>query len=387
MKPVSIDYMLQDVNSRIAIISWRLVAPRVSRCGIFQFEDVLAQIDAVDIVAPQASLADPRWALKLTTAARRARLPTKWLAGRRIPPLRKEYDLLFVVCESAADLKHMGPLEPWLERSRKSICYLGEMWRNQTPKKGSAGARCLAQFDHVLLTCFGTIEALSQEIERPVSYLPPAVDSLFFCPHPQPPQRCIDIYNMGRRSESTHRATKALAAERNLFYLHDTLRGNNFADPVEHRRLLAQLIMRTKYFVTYPGKVDLTKSTKGQEEVGGRYFEGAAGGAVMIGRAPETPMFARYFDYEGAVIEMPYGTEDVASVYDALESQPEVVERIRLSNVVHSLTRQDWAYHWKEVLRELGMEPLPQLAARTDRLRGLAAAIESNELPSVSAKA
>jgi hypothetical protein len=272
----------------------------------------------------------------------------------------------------------MRQLEPWLQNCRKSVCYVEEMWREE-PKTRRKLVRQLAKFDHILLGCYDSIEPLAEEIERPVTYFPPAVDSLAFCPYPDPPERCIDIYWMGRRTDLTHEALRALASDRSLFYLYDTIRGNHPVDYREHRRLLAELIMRTKYFVANPAKRnDVPGSTHGQQELGSRHFEGAAGGAVMIGKVPETPVFAKYFTGEGAVFDMPYDTDDVASVYDTLESEPQAVERMRLANLRQSLLKHDWAYHWREFLPKVGMEPLPQLTARIEHLGNLAAAIRSD---------
>jgi hypothetical protein len=248
------------------------------------------------------------------------------------------------------------------------------------PKRGETLARELGKFDRIMVSSYECVEPLADAVERPVTYCPPTVDSLAFLPYPDPPERCIDIYGMGRRSQSTHEAFKALASKRHLFYLYDTVHAKA-ADISEHRALLAQLIMRTKYFVANPGKIDQPELLQGQEELAARHFEGAAGGAVMIGHVPNTPAFAEYFGYEGAVFHMPYGTEDVASVYDALESTPDAVERIRLRNVTQSLLRHDWAYQWRDLLVNLGMEPLPQLSARLEQLRTVAASI--NPAPGV----
>ena len=365
-----IKYVCEGENSRVAIVSWRGLWPIISRCTLFEFEDVLAQIDAVDIIAPQASLQDPRWARILREGARRARMPARLMSGWHTRRVQKEYDLLFVVCESVADLRHMGPLEPWLECSSRSICYIVEMWRDNIPKRGTSDARRLAQFDHVLLSWSGTTEKLSQEIGRPVGFFPPAVDSLFFCPSPEPLERCIDVYYMGGgRSESTHSAVKALSNRRKLFYMYDTRHGNSFTDPTEHRRMLAEFLKRTKYFFAYPGKVDRPSVTKGQEEVGARYFEAAASGAVIIGQAPVSPIFARYFNYEGAVIDLPYGSADIESVLDALESDQDYIAQIRLNSITNALTKHDLAYHWPDVLRRVGMEPLPKLRDRVAQLQ------------------
>lgn len=369
-----LEYVQRSAEARVAIVSFRRLFPLMSRSGLFQFEDLIAQIDAVDIVAQNASMAEPIWRQRMSRAALMLGAPTVPSLRAPVPHLDKEYDLLFVACESAGDLVELGQLDPWLKNCRKAVCYIGEMWNAQRPGKGTTLAAKLGKFDHILLSSHGSTEFLADLIDRPVTYVPYAVDSLAFCPYPDPPERCIDLYSMGRRSELTHRAMQALASERNLFYLYDTV-GNNNVDHTAHRRLLAEFIMRTKYFVAYPGKVNQPELLRGQEELAARHFEGAAGGAVMIGQAPDTPMFAKYFDYEGAVVDMPYDTEDVATIYGALESDREALERTRSMNVTRALLQHDRAYQWQELLANIGMKPLPQLSARIQRLRDLAASI------------
>ena len=55
----------------------------------------------------------------------------------------------------------------------------------------------------------------------------------------------------------------------------------------QHRELFANMAKRSRYFLVSPAKIDRTDETRGQVEIGHRYFEGAAAGAVMIGQAAE----------------------------------------------------------------------------------------------------
>ena len=78
-----------------------------------------------------------------------------------------------------------------------------------------------------------------------------------------------------------------MARETGLFYLHDTIAGSQAINSKEHRALFAKLAKRSRYFIVNPGKIDEPELTGRQIEIGNRYFEGAASGAIMVGERPE----------------------------------------------------------------------------------------------------
>jgi hypothetical protein len=108
-----------------------------------------------------------------------------------------------------------------------------------------------------------------------------------------------------------------------------------------------------------------------QEEVGFRFFEGAAGGAVMIGDPPDVDSFREHFDWPDAVIHLPYGSADVGDLIADLDRQPERLARIRRDNLANSLLRHDWACRWRDVLQTVGLPTSPKLASREAGLQQL----------------
>jgi hypothetical protein len=102
-----------------------------------------------------------------------------------------------------------------------------------------------------------------------------------------------------------------------------------------------------------------------------RYFEGAAGGAVMIGSKPPVPEFLTHFDWSDAVIEIPRDPQDMSAILADLYAQPERLARISRANAIQSLKRHDWAYRWAEVLTIMGMTRSPKLDHRLDKLKRL----------------
>ena len=119
-----------------------------------------------------------------------------------------------------------------------------------------------------------------------------------------------------------------------------------------------------------------------QEEIGSRHFEGAAGGAVMIGEPPQCATFHTHFDWPDAVVRMQWNTDRPYDVIRALEEDPERVARIRADNLRHSLLRHDWVYRWQQVLDVVGMQGTPALHARKRMLLRFA---ESLQRPSPTA--
>ncbi|MCO5165860.1 MAG: glycosyltransferase [Planctomycetes bacterium] len=366
-------WVKRDPDARVLVFSLRNLVRVPSRGCNAELEDVTAAVERADVIAPLRPGGPPRLVQKALWGKLGRALPAvRRLGALAAAPVDRDYDLLFVSCQNPQDLYLLGPLAPWRARCRRTAVYVDELWAHTIPDRAGELA-LLAQFDHVFIGQEQTSPPLSAALGRPAPYLPIGLDTLRFCPYPDPPARAVDVFNMGRRSAVTHEALKALARERGLLYLFDTMDGRaSIYDFRDHRDQLAGLIQRSRYFVTNVAKVTSPEDTGGQQEVGFRFFEGAAGGAVMIGEAPRCASFDEHFGWEDAVVPMPYGTADPAAVLDALDADPERVEAIRRRNVASSLRRHDWAYRWARVLDAAGLQPSPKLAARRERLARLA---------------
>lgn len=371
-------YVHRDADARVLVFSLRNLVKYPSRCSNYEVEDVIARVDRADVVAPRSPCGPPVPVQRLLWSRVGRNFPL--VGGLRdalgSAPIERDYDLLFVTCQNPGDLSRLGPLAPWRARCRKAVVYVDEIWAHTIAVRPGEMAM-LAQFDHIFCGQELSVPALAAATGQPASYLPIGVDMTRFCPWPDPPARMIDVFNMGRRSPVTHAALKTLARERGLFYLFDTLDGRaNVYDPRDHREQLANLIKRSRYFVTNVAKITSPEETGGQQEVGFRFYEGAAAGAVLIGEAPRCPSFDENFGWEDAVVPMPYGTADPAAVIDALDADPERVEAIRRRNVSSSLRRHDLVYRWERVLDAVGLQPTPAVAERRERLAQLAAEVE-----------
>ncbi len=363
-------------SPRICMPTWRHFRKHAYRCGLYEAQDVLSEIDDVDLIH-----VEPTWA---------AWLDEYWLrtplyhdaSGKLIlanPGLRKvrlnqEYDLFIAVCATFWDLPYINAIERWKDHCKMSVCWLDELWISDIPNH-KYWLPALKQFNYVFLGYRDTVPALSRATDRPCFWLPGGVDTLRFRPLPDPAARVVDVYSMGRRHEGIHQEMLKAAAQGEIFYLHDTHAGGGMievCDYRQHRDLFANTVKRSWHFIVAPAKMDLNPCTNGQVEVGYRYYEGASAGTVMIGEAPDCESYRELFGWPEAVIQIqPDGSDAMVALND-LASDPERRAAISRRNAQEALLRHDWMYRWNEMFRVVGIEPPPRKAARERYLKYLA---------------
>lgn len=367
---------------RICMPSGRNFKKKTFLCAHYEAQDVLREIDEVDLVC-----LDPGPAYTFKESWQR-RLLYRDVSRKLIfqnPGLKKvrltqEYDLFLALCQTHHDLLHINAIEGWKDRCKTSVCWIDELWAALIPRY-KYWIHALKQFDHVFVGCKGTVEALSNALGKPVHWLSGGVDTLRFSPYPNPPARVVDVYSIGRRSEGIHRALYQAAEKRSIFYLYDTFGGSlsDVLDYRQHRDLFSNVTKRSRYFMVAPGKVDASDETRGQVEIGHRYYEAAAAGAVMIGQAPKCDAFDEMFPWPDAVIPVEPDGSNVIEVIARLDSSPERPLAISQRNAGEALLRHDWLYRWKQIFQTAGIEPLPAMAEREQRLKELATAALENK--------
>jgi len=337
------------------------------RCPHFEFEDVISEIDSVELLAPRLDLSNLR-----NTVARQIAYHTPLVLNPGIEKtsLNGTYDLLFAIFGSPTDLIRVGCVRNWRTKCEWAVCLIDELWVAEMSGYSNF-LRILDKFDLVMLYYSQTVEPLSKKIGRKCAFLPPGVDAIRFCPYPNPPQRSIDVCSIGRRSEITHRNLLKMAADKRMFYLHDSIAANQVLDAMEHRILVANIAKRSRYFIVNPGLFDRPDIRGDQIEIGNRYFEGAASGTLMLGERPNNAVFEKLFDWPDAVIHLPYNCADVVDVIGAIEADPERQDRIRRRNVKEALMRHDWAYRWETILQAVGLEPITAMHDRKEILGNL----------------
>ena len=359
-----------SAEPRICMFSQRNLGRLVSRCGHYEFEDVICQVDEVDLIAPapyRIYNIGQRFANRLARYSSIA----GFNPGVRSLRIKKNYELFVAFFQFPRDVLTLNAIEGWRDHCRKSICWVDDVWVGCLPYlKGHL--KILSKFDYVLLNCSRSVGSVQNLIQRPCFCIVPGVDMIRFCPYPNPPVRYIDVYSMGRRSDVTHRSLLNMAERGEIFYIYDTIEVMETQHPRQHRSLVANIAKRSRYFVANTAKVNRQSETHGQVEVGFRFFEGAGAGTVMIGEVPKNEVFHKYFDWPDAVIHIPYDTENIRKILTELNSQPERLSVARKNNVIQCLLRHDWVYRWRDILSITGLEPIPALLVRESRLRELA---------------
>ena len=366
----------------VLLLSMRGIADIVAFCLQYEFEDVVAEVTGADRVdaGHSAALERSRRAYKLARLATRSRRLARGVAPRpSTVTLDRDYSLFLPVFNHAHELYALATVPDWRRRCRLAACFVNELWVGTLPRYL---LELLAEFDHVFVGLHHTVEEVARVVGRPCTYLPLATDVLRFSPLPDPPERVIDVCNIGRRSAVTHDALVRLARERRIHYYYDTIAASGAGgkqrtfhvdDPAEHRLLLASLIQRSRYFIANRSRVNEPEVTKGRDEISGRFYEGAAAGAVMLGEAPRTEEFARQFDWPGAVIPLPFDSPDVGEIVASLDRDPARLARIRSDNVRAAALRHDWVYRIRDAFATLGLPPTEGMRAREARLQSLAA--------------
>ncbi len=362
--------MRPSVPARVLIISDRERVPTLSRCGTYEFEDLAGAVDAVDLMSANGH------------GGRLGRRIERFVPGAFAMPPKLDrgepYDLLFASFHSLPELARLHPLGRILGLARRTVVNIDELWGTELPYH-TGDLAMLRRFDHVFTPCAGALELVRAATGRPCDYLAPSIDALRFAPRAPALRRVIDIHLMGRRRADLHRALREAAEKTERFYLFDAGQYNvPIPNYVEHRLRLADLIQRTRFFVVDVANSDKPEKRGNQHEFGPRFVEGAAGGAILIGQAPGTKTFESQF-WPGAVHAIEPDSAAIARVLDDLDANPEDANRMRRTNVAQVMRRHDGVYRWEQILRAVGLAPLPALSARKQQLDRLAASIEGED--------
>jgi hypothetical protein len=365
-------------QSRVLILSLRNIISHVSRCTGYEFEDAILNFDAVDLLTPTFNFSwfeiTRRLSKNMGNLVGNGKLFNPLLNKTLI---EKEYDLFFFFCQYPYDLLCLNSIKGWREKCKKAVIWLDELWAKDV-HKWKVMLRLLDDFDCIFMNFSSSIKSVSEIVQRPCHSLPFGVDAVRFCPYPLQADRSIDVYSMGRRSAVTHEALLKLGQEGNFFYIYDTIKNLYMLNYKEHRDLTANLLKRSRYFLANKAKFNAEQETNGQEELGSRFFDAAAGGAVMLGEPPNCEAYHQCFNWSDAVIQVPYEAANIAEIIAELNAQPERLARIQTNNIVNSLLRHDWVYRWRNILDAVELEYTPQMMYREAQLKSLAEMAVSN---------
>lgn len=375
-----------DVARKVLLVSLYNAIPQPWYGVAYEFLKVIAEVEAgATIAAPEpevrfAGLMKPlatelsRFRAKAVATSRRA-LGRASMARMRPVRIDENFDLCFYMCQFPREIPEIDRAVHWRRRSKIACAFILETWRH-TLSRHRANLRLLDRFDHVFVLNAESIPFLRQYTTAPISFLPPGADCLAVPETAWQPERSIDFLSLGRRTPSAHAHLRDFADSHGKFYVYDVWGNMRARDWSEVRRMNADFIRRSRYFTVWdPASLRTGKTTAlvGQSAISTRYFEGAAGGAILLGSRPQVPEFDQLFDWPDAVVDLPDTREDMWATLRALDADPQRRERIGLANRTQSLRRHDWAYRWAEILSTLGLPRTSQLAARLAALQRRAA--------------
>jgi hypothetical protein len=366
-------------SPRRLIFSQRNTQSRKWHAFQYEFEDVVASVDDVHLLAPplRPSTRFTRLSDRLLRAAGHPERCTE--PAIQATTVTGDYSLFFAVFAFVSDIPHLLRLKQWRNRCEKAVCFLVELF-TQHVEESTPYLELLKEFefDHVFLFNSRPKDAVSRITGCKAEFMPLGVDAFRFSPYPHPPPRVVDYYEFGRRSPVTHAAALEMAQRDHAFYVHDTIFDVPLPDWRAHRQMIAEIMKRSRYFFAYRPSQD-REGSKGDEGLASRYFEGVGGGAILLGSAPTASEYERCFGWPDSVIEIPYEADNLREIVAELESDPERLARARTNNIVGSLRRHDWVYRWADVLQSVGLAPTSRMAERMERLEELATMAERRE--------
>lgn len=366
-------------DSRVLLLSMRNLKYHVSRGAVYELEDVITKCDTVDVIAPQFNPTLFKVTNKVANYTANFLKNGKYiqsLVNQNIK-IQKNYDLFFFFCQSIQDVLVLNSIKGWREKCRYAVCWLDELWAKDI-NSWSVQLQSLKDFDNIFLNFDGSINGVADIVRRPCHSLPYATDAIKLCPYPNDIERCVNVLNIGRRSTVTHNALLDLVKHKNLFYIYDTIQDLYMADYRNHRGLYTNFLKRSRYLIVNKAKFDLTGKSNPQEEVGPRFYEGAAAGTIMLGVPPKCKAFTQNFDWSNAVIEIPFDCPDIANIITELNQKSDISDKIRKDNITNSLLRHDWIYRWERILETVGLETTPQIQARKAALQKLAQLVDTS---------
>jgi hypothetical protein len=348
----------------VLIPSLRRVRHHPVFSAVYECEDVIASVTEADV-------AEVRF--RRPTTARLSPVTEKVVRrlGRRpfgFPyyepvELDHDYDVLFEFVVGLPEVEALDGLRDWRARCRTAVLFIWELWPASI-EEFRAFYGGLERFDHIYVGTQMVAEQLSRRLGREVRWLAPGTDVLRFRPKP-PAERTIDVLSLGRRSDAQHQAASELRDELGWHYVYDTASSMSIEDHVEHRTMVAENLSRAKFFLSNRGKFNDAGESAGVHDFGNRFFDGTAGGAVIVGEFAHTTGFASCFDWGEIGIDVPASDPTLAKVLAARANDTDWLAEVSIHNAAETARRHDWAHRWARVLDDLG---IAHGQALTDRL-------------------
>lgn len=291
--------------------------------------------------------------------------------------LRQHYDVVVFVGFTLWDMPLLERLQGVRARADHIIAWFPEAWASDFDN-GRLTHEPFDLADTIFVGMKAAAEHLQTVADRPVYYVPPAVDALRFAGTNLGETRQIDVLGIGRRDSRLHEALLDWARKSHRLYVYDTITGSQAIDATAHRENLAETYRRSKTAITNYAKYNQPSVVGTERETPGRLWEGLASGVSMIGFPPDESL-------QKALI----GELVVESLADDPSIAVEQIEQLtrtdrtqtRRHNVQLALRGHDWIHRWATLFAKSGIDAPPRFETRIEQLETLASSMERS--PSV----
>ena len=363
----------------VLLLSVRSFRHQAANGSLYEFEDVIASFCDTTICCPVNEMAGRR---KIYRSAKYLGLSDRFAdcvsSMAHLDKLETHHNLILVVLDNPWQMHLLNQIKGWRDHPAKKVCYVSECWPREL-SEWRLMKEPFSNFDHIFLGLASSVPVLASQIDTPCSYLPCGVNTRTFVDVHTPASRVIDVSYIGRRENALHDELKRFADTDKLFYLFDTAKSQKLFvdDPAEHRKMYASMLKRTRVSLALPAKSNLVKQTGGIEEIATRFFEFAAAGVVIVGRAPDSNSFRELFDWKDAVVSISDGYQSAPKVIRRILHDQQYAQTISKRNIIHSLRNNDWIYRFMEVVAATGFAPNHRMLARVSELEQHAMSLEA----------
>lgn len=326
------------VNSRLRGLQYGMLR---------DFEDEIVRLTGADLVeAPHRSL--PRFVSK------RLEHGTRYSGLRRVVPkenVELKADVLWCVLMGPENFT-LDLYKGWDRHVGTKILYLFDTYDAQL----TSIRRVLraTKWDLTSTAFHGAKPLLEANTQREWQVIRHAVNLERFRPAAID-QRVIGFSAYGRRREKTHRAMIEYCARNGKYYDYTTAASIQAQlDPREHYAQYAWHLTHSIFNFCWPVEVTNPERINGHSPITCRWFEAAASGNVILGKAPTDPAFAELFGAD-SVIAVDHNNGDLTGFWDGLWSNRDRHLQAALERRAALSHQWRWESRILEILGLLGL--------------------------------
>lgn len=259
-----------------------------------------------------------------------------------------------MICPDATSALNITQIKGWRKRFRcLAVLVIESYWVNRIPKV----VKLSHPFDHIFVTSEEDLQAWTEAMQTPTTYLARATDVLRLggANMNADLDRSWDLTRIGRQPPEwdDDNNTNKQCADLNLRFHgrmknHDTAEGNQIA--------LMQLYQQSKFMLAFSNTAHRDHYTHPvRQYITERWTDALACGAVVAGIVPNEPSIKRLL-WDGATLEL--GT---IKIKDGLQIIAEAAKLWKpeqaLKNYQYALQRLDWRWRFADIAAVLGESP------------------------------